>query len=138
VCNRPAGARIQSRKAEFRHSLQETEVAMDPATIILPALFAAIAFSIHTVAASRARVRLLETHAQESLVDSILRGEERRSRQSALRWGIVLVFLSLGFAIVELSGWDRPSPGVLAVLLGATGLGNIVSYLVCRKVDQRD
>jgi hypothetical protein len=111
---------------------------MDPATIILPALFAAIAFSIHTVATARARVRFLESHAQESLVQSILRGEERRSRQSALRWGIVLAFLSVGFAIVELAGWNRPSPGVLAVLLGATGLGNVVSYLVCRALDQRD
>jgi hypothetical protein len=111
---------------------------MDPAIIILPALFAAIAFSIKTIVDARARGKLLESSAQESLVHSILREEERRRRQSALRWGIVLVFLSVGFAVVELEGWDHPSPGVLAVLLGATGLGNVASYLVCRRLDQRD
>ncbi len=111
---------------------------MDPAIVILPALFAAIAFSIKTIVDARARGKLLESNAQESLVHSILREEERRRRQSSLRWGIVLAFLGVGFAIVELAGWSHPSPGVLAVLFGATGLGNIVSYLVCRKLDRRD
>lgn len=111
---------------------------MDPAIIILPTLFAAIALSIKTIVDARARTKLLESHAQESLVHSILREEERRRRQSALRWGIVLLSLSVGFALVEFAKWNHPSPGVLAVLLGATGLGNIVSYLVCRTLDQRD
>lgn len=108
---------------------------MDPVVIVFPALFAAIAFSIHTIADARARARIVESNASESLVQSIFREEGRRRRQSALRWGIVLVFLSVGFAIVELVGWDQPTPGVLAVLLGATGLGNIVSYLACKKLD---
>jgi hypothetical protein len=111
---------------------------MDPAIIVLPALFAAIAFSIKAIVDARSRWKLLDSNAPESLVHSILRAEERRRRQSALRWGVVLVFLSVGFAIVELEGWSHPSPGALAVLLAATGLGNVVSYLVCRRFDQRD
>jgi hypothetical protein len=54
-----------------------------------------------------------------------------------LRWGIVLTFLGGGFLIVELMPWDRPSPGAIAVLLAATGLGNIASYLVCRRLEER-
>ncbi len=111
---------------------------MDPAIIILPALFATIAFTIKAIVDARGRTRLLESNSQESLIHSLLKGEERRRRQSALRWGIVLVFLGAGFLIVELMQWRFPSPGVIAVLLGATGLGNIVSYLVCSKLDQRD
>ena len=111
---------------------------MDPAIIIVPSIFAALAFSIKTIVDARARTKLLQSSAQESLIHSILREEERRRRQFALRWGIVLVFLAAGFMIVDLMQSSRPSPGALAVLLGATGLGNIVSYFVCRKVEERD
>src|SRR5690242_6658191 len=34
--------------------------------------------------------------------------------------------------------WRQPSPAVIAILLRATGLGNIVSYLVCSKLAERD
>jgi heme/copper-type cytochrome/quinol oxidase subunit 3 len=106
--------------------------------IIFPSLFAALLFSIKAIVDARARTKLLESHSQEHLVQSILKEEERRRRYSALRWGIVLVFLAAGFMVVELENWDHPSPGVLAVLLGTTGLGNIVSYFVCRKLEETD
>jgi len=111
---------------------------MDPAIIILPALFATLAFALKTLVDARSRAQLLRANPQEGLVQSILRGEERRRRQSALRWGIVLVFLAAGFGIVGIMGWTQPSPGVMAVLLGTTGAGNIASYLVCRIVAGRD
>src|SRR5262245_7811401 len=111
---------------------------MDPAYYFLLALLATIAFSIKTIVDARSRTKLLQSNPQESLVEAILKGEERRRRQSALRWGIVLVFLAVGFGIVEIMEWTRPSPGLIAVLLGTTGLGNITSYLVCRKIVERD
>ena len=111
---------------------------MDPAAVVLLAMFATIAFSLKTIVEARARTKLLQSNPHEGLVKSILNGEERRRRQSALRWGIVLVFLAAGLGIVEIMEWTRPSPGVIAVLLGTTGLGNIASYLVCRKVLERD
>jgi hypothetical protein len=110
---------------------------MDPALLILPALFATIGFSLKTIVDARSRAKLLQSNPHESLVESILRGEERRRRQSALRWGIVLVFLAAGFGIVGIMEWTHPSPGVIAVLLGATGFGNIASYLVCRTIEER-
>jgi ABC-type transport system involved in cytochrome c biogenesis permease subunit len=110
---------------------------MYPAFVML-ALFATIAFSLKTIVDARSRTKLLQSNPHEGLVEAILKGEERRRRQSALRWGIVLVFLAAGFGIVEIMEWKRPSPGVIAVLLGATGFGNIASYLVCRKVLERD
>jgi hypothetical protein len=111
---------------------------MDPALIVLPALFATIAFSLKTIVDARSRTKLLESNPHEGLVQSILEGEERRRRQSALRWGIVLVFLAAGFWIVEIMGWTRPSSGMIAVLLGTTGFGNIASYFVCRRIVERD
>jgi hypothetical protein len=135
LCNRRRGARIHSRNADFHRLLPETTAVMHPEIIVLPTLFAAVVLSIKTIADARTRARFLESNAQESLIRSILEGEERRRRQSALRWGIVLVFLAAGFVAAEFLDWERPTPGVIAVLLGATGLGNIVSYIVCRKID---
>src|SRR4051794_40013403 len=101
-------------------------------------LFLSIAYTIRSIVEARARTKLLQANAQEQLVLSILKGEERRRRQSSLRWGVILTFLGAGFMIVELMDWRHSSPGVLAVVLGATGLGNIASYLVCRKAEEPD
>jgi hypothetical protein len=105
--------------------------------VVLPALFATIAYVIKVIVDARSRARLLQSNPPE-LALSILTEDERRRRHSSLRWGIVLVCLAAGFMVVELSSWDQPSPGVVAVLLAATGIGNIVSYLVCRGIDPRD
>ncbi len=105
--------------------------------IVLPAFFATIAYVIKVVVDSRSRARLLQSNPPE-LVLSILTEDERRRRHSSLRWGIVLVCLAVGFLVVELMNWDHPSPGVVAVLLAATGIGNIASYFVCRNIDARD
>jgi hypothetical protein len=104
---------------------------------ILLGLFATIAFTIKTIVEARMRARLLQSNPQER-VQSILNDDERRRRQGALRWGIVFISLAIGLMVVELMDWQRMSPGVLAVLFGATGVGNVVSYLVSRKIDQHD
>ena len=51
----------------------------------------------------------------------------------SLRWGVVLVALALGFALVDAGGWTDIGPGVIAVLLGATGLGNLAYWFIARK-----
>jgi hypothetical protein len=108
------------------------------AVVVMLGLFATIAFSLKIIVDARSRTKLLQSNPHQGLVEAILKGEERRRRQSALRWGIVLVSLAVGLGIVEIMGWTRPSAGLFAVLLGTTGLGNIASYLVCRKVVERD
>ena len=40
--------------------------------------------------------------------------------------------LAVGFALIEFFGWDDITPGAIAVLLGATGFGNLVSYYISR------
>ena len=102
--------------------------------VVLPVLFGAVAYTIKAVVDARSRTRLLQSNPPE-LVLSILNSDEQRRRQSGLRWGIVLVCLALGFTAVEFMDSDGPSPGVIAVLLGATGLGNILAYFVSRKIE---
>ena len=103
--------------------------------LLIPiALFAAIAYSIKAVVDARVRKQLVSSNGSPELVTHILQGDEANRRLSSLRWGITLVALALGFAIVEAAGWREITPGVIAVLVGATGLGNLAYYLLARRL----
>ena len=96
-------------------------------------LFAAIAYSIKAVVDARVRRQLVQSNVSQDLVRSIVEGDELRRRHASLRWGIVLVALAIGFGLIDTVGWDDVTPGAVALLLGAIGLGNLVHYLLTRK-----
>lgn len=103
--------------------------------LLIPiSLFAAIAYSIKAVVDARVRKQLVSSNGAPDLVRSILEGDETNRRLSSLRWGITLVSLALGFGIVEAAGWTEITPGVIAVLVGAIGLGNLASFAAARKL----
>ena len=103
--------------------------------LLIPiSLFAAIAYSIKAVVDARVRKQLVSSNGATDLVRSILQGDETNRRLSSLRWGITLVALALGFGIVEAAGWQDVTPGVIAVLVGALGLGNLASFAASRKL----
>ena len=97
-------------------------------------LFAAIAYSIKAVVDARVRKQLVASNGAPDLVRSILECDESNRRLSSLRWGITLVALAVGFGIVEAAGWQDVTPGVIAVLVGALGLGNLASFAASRKL----
>jgi uncharacterized protein DUF6249 len=97
-------------------------------------LFFCIAYAIKAVVDARVRRQMVESNGSQELVRSILEGEESRRRHGSLRWGIVLFALAVGFALIEAFGWTEPGPGVFAVLLGTTGLGNLVYYFASRRL----
>lgn len=103
--------------------------------VLIPiTLFAAIAYSIKAVVDARVRRQLVQSNVSQDLVRSIIEGDEQRRRHASLRWGIVLVALAIGFGLIDTVGWDDLTPGAVAVLLGATGLGNLAHYLLTRKL----
>ncbi len=103
--------------------------------ILIPiTLFACIAYSIKTVVDAYTRRRIIETRGSEELVRSLLEGEANRRRLASLHWGCVLVALAVGFGLVEWIGGERVTPGIIAVLLGATGMGNLAFYLFERRL----
>ena len=103
--------------------------------LLIPiSLCAAIAYSIKAVVDARVRKQLVSSNGAPDLVRSILEGDEVNRRLSSLRWGITLVALSIGFAIVEAAGWREITPGVIAVLVGAVGIGNLGSFAAARKL----
>ena len=97
-------------------------------------LFVCIAYAIKAVVDARVRKQLVSSNGAPDLVRSILQGDETNRRLSSLRWGITLVALALGFGIVEAAGWQDITPGVIAVLVGAIGLGNLASFAASRKL----
>ena len=107
---------------------------MEAGLLVPITLFAAIAYSIKAVVDARVRKQLVASNGAPDLVRSILAGDESNRRLSSLRWGITLVMLSIGFAIVEAAGWTEITPGVIAVLVGALGLGNLASFAASRKL----
>ncbi|CAM0997562.1 DUF6249 domain-containing protein [Rhodanobacter sp. Root179] len=103
--------------------------------ILIPiVLFICIAYTIKVVVDARVRGRMIGAGGSEELVKSILLDEEQRRRHSSLRWGIVLIFVGLAFGLIQWFGWQEVTPGMVAVLAGATGLGNLVSFAVSRKL----
>jgi hypothetical protein len=103
--------------------------------ILIPiTLFISIVYAIKVVLDARVRRALISTNGSEELVRSMLAGEDLRARHSSLRWGITLVAVGLGFGLIEAGGWNEITPGVIAVLAGATGLGNLAYYMFTRRM----
>ena len=96
-------------------------------------LFVCIFLAIKAVVDSRFRRRMLDSPGAEDMVRAMLAGDEERRRNGSLRWGVVLVALAVGFGIIEIAGWREVTPGVFALLLLATGLGNLGYWFASRK-----
>jgi hypothetical protein len=91
-----------------------------------------IAYVIKAVLDARTRGKLIAANGSEELIRSLVQNEEQQRRHASIRWGVVLVSLAVGFALIEAFGWNDVTPGAIAVLLGATGVGNLISYYISR------
>jgi hypothetical protein len=109
---------------------------MDFELLIPIILILSITYAIKMFVDARTRRQLLASNGSEELLRSLVKTEEQKGRQASLRWGIVLTCLAVGFALIESFGWDEVTPGAIAVLLGATGVGNIVVYMIARNSPQ--
>lgn len=107
---------------------------MDFGDFIPISLFVCIAYTIKVCVDAMVRKRMVAAGGSPDLVASVLRDEELRRRHSSLRWGIVLLSVALGFGLIQWFGWQEVTPGLVAVLAGATGLGNLVFFAVSRRL----
>jgi hypothetical protein len=102
--------------------------------ILLPiTLIVGVVYAIRVVVEARLRQHILAAGASAEVVASLLRDEQRRRHQSALRWGIVWSSVALGFAVIAWLGWKEFTPGLIAVLAGATGIGHMIFFWVSRR-----
>jgi len=107
---------------------------MDFGILVPIAVFVCIAYSIKVCVDAQVRRRMVDAGGSSELIDSVLRDERQRRRHSSLRWGIVLMSVALGFGLIQWFGWREVTPGLVAVLAGATGLGNLVFFVVSQRL----
>jgi uncharacterized protein DUF6249 len=108
---------------------------MDFEILIPITLFICIVYAIKVVVDARVRKQMMDSNGAQDMVRSLLETEQASRRHASLRWGITLVALAIAFGLIEAFGWDEVTPGVIALLAGATGLGNLVYYVVSRRLD---
>ena len=103
--------------------------------ILLPiTLIVGIVYAIKVVVDARLRRHIVNAGGSVEVVNSLLRDDQLQRRHSSLRWGIVLLTVALGFGLIEWFGWREITPGLIAVLAGATGLGNLMFFAVSRRM----
>jgi hypothetical protein len=103
--------------------------------ILIPiTLFICVVYAIKVVVDARTRAKLITSNGSEDLIRSMVQAEALQRRHASLRWGILLLAVAVGFALIEAFGWTEITPGVVAVLLGVTGLGNLAAYAASRKL----
>ena len=107
---------------------------MDFGFLIPIILFFCITYIIKAILDARTRSKLIAANGTEEMIRSLVQNEEQQRRHASVRWGVVLVCLAIGFALIQYFGWDEITPGAIAVLLGATGVGNLVSFYVSRNL----
>jgi hypothetical protein len=90
----------------------------------------AFTYLVKAVVDARARELLARSGADEEWLKALVAAEDRRRRYGALRWGIGLIAIAAGFALIALFGWRDVTPGAIAVLAGALGIGQLASFLV--------
>jgi hypothetical protein len=132
-CNRCPAAGIHAHEGSaFR--VRHKEKYMNFGILIPISLFVCITYAIKVCVDAMVRRHMVNAGGSEELVNSLLRDEELRRRHSSLRWGIVMLSVALGFGLIQWFGWQEVTPGMVAVLAGATGLGNLASFAISRKL----
>lgn len=93
----------------------------------------AITYTVKLLVGARVRIKMLQASESKELIESIVRGEEHIGRMASLRWGLLFLTEGLGFGIVQYAGWTTITPGVIAVLIGAFGLGSLIYFLIAQR-----
>lgn len=111
---------------------------MDNSVVVPVVLFLCITLGIVYVVKllvnTRQRIKMLQVCSSTELVESLLQADTRRYQMSALHWGVLALMEAIAFGIIQAIGWTTINPGVVAVLLGAFGLGSVVSFVLGRRL----
>ena len=103
--------------------------ALVPAVIVLT-VFGSIVTALRHVVDARVRRQMVEHHASEELVKSMLEADERHRRLSALKWGLVLTLVGLAFGLIGMLHLDGDNPGTFGLLFGAAGAGMLIYHAI--------
>ena len=94
-------------------------------------LFVCITYAVKAIVDARVRKQLVSANAPDPCARSSRATRSAAATPAAL---VIFVALAIGFFAIEAFPRDEFSPAVIAVLLGATGLGNLAYYAMSRKL----
>ena len=109
-------------------------MGMNFGDLIPMVLFVCIVMAIKVVVEARLRKGMVENHASEELVKSMLVADEQARRLSALKWGLVLTTVGVAFGLVSALHLDSDSPGTFGLLIGAAGVGMLAYHFIANRV----
>lgn len=95
--------------------------------------FICLVVIIRMLGEQRLKHRLIEMHASAELVKALTDAELRLREHNALKWGLLLLLLSLAFLLIELCNLTAGDPAAFGLLLGATGLALLCVHFQRKK-----
>jgi|SRR5687767_4676220 len=98
---------------------------------------AIIAWVIKVWIDARVRGKLASSNNSQELIRAMLENDQQARRLAPLRWGTVLIGLAIALALIDVAGWEQPTPATFAVLLGMTGLANLVAFILIDRFSAR-
>ena len=106
----------------------------DILAILIPFFLAiCIVVVIRIVVEARLRRRLAETHANETLVEALVKADESMRRHSALKWGMVLTLMGVSLGLIDLFGLGVEDPSAFGLLIGSAGVGMLLYHALRRE-----
>jgi hypothetical protein len=102
--------------------------------LIAIVLFACVTYVIKLIMDARSRRDLLKADTTQEFLRALVAEEADVKRRASLRLSLMLFGIAGGFGIIDYFGWDDITPGAIAVLAGATGLGNLAYFLIARRL----
>jgi len=86
---------------------------------------------------ARVRSKLAASNSSQELIRAMLENDRQARRVAPLRWGTVLIGLAIALAIIDVAGWEQPTPATFAVLLAMTGVANLVAFVLIDRFGAR-
>jgi hypothetical protein len=137
ACNRLAAGRISILVGAAFGAFHTGVKKVDNGIVVPVALFLCITLGITYIARllvnARLRVKMLQACTSKELVEAVVQSDSHRDQMTALRWGILTVTEAIAFGIIQAMGWTDINPGVVAMLLGAFGLGSLLFFVLARR-----
>ena len=97
-------------------------------------LFVCVVMAIKIVVEARLRKKMVEGHATEELIKSMLVADEQARRLSALKSGLVLTLVGGAFGLIGALHMDTDNPATFGLLVGAAGIGMLAYHFIANRV----
>lgn len=93
--------------------------------------------AIKVIESYRLRRRMIDSQAGPETVKALMDDERVERRLASLKWALVLAALSVAFGLISWMGLEASDPATIAVLFGATALGQLGFYLLGNGRDRK-